>query len=245
MAALCSLFMGNVPVNSSPIESASAAELFRLGTVSYASNDFNAAAELFQKSATLKPSVGTLYDLGNAQWQVGQAGPAILAWERAMWLNPFDHRTKNNLRFARKIRQLDAPELAWQESCSTWLPADVWAWISSLSFWLALAMIILPGILRWRRSAWHQGIAAAGFAIFLLTLPALAGVHLRSRMGVLLPQDTVLRLTPTTDGQVIGRLPAGEIARLERERGTYLYIHASTISGWVERPEFGLLARGQ
>src|SRR5260370_26530131 len=48
--------------------------------------------------------------------------------------------------------------------CSTWLPVNAWVWIACVSFWLAVALIMLPGILRWRKADWHQGLAAAGFA---------------------------------------------------------------------------------
>src|SRR6185437_8953851 len=101
------------------------------------------------------------------------------------------------------------------------------------------------GIFRLRKTDWHQGVAAAGFAIFLLTLPALAGIHTRSRLGVALPQETPLRLTPTSEAQILTRLPAGEMGRLERERGPYLFIRTSSASGWVERAQFALLSRVQ
>ncbi len=223
---------------------ASAQELFQQGAASYATNGFEPAAELFQKAALASPAPGTLHNLGDAEWQSGHPGPAILAWERAQWLNPFKRDTRNNLRFARKARQLDALELAWYEICSTWLPVSAWGWIACVSFWLAVGMIMLPGILRWRKADWHQGIAAAGFAIFLLTLPALAGVHTRSKLGVVLPQETPLRLTPTGEAQIATRLPAGEIARFERERGAYIFIRTGSAAGWVERAQFGLVSRG-
>ncbi len=222
-----------------------AQELFKQGSASYATNGFESATAFFREAASESPASGTLRNLGNAEWQCGRPGPAILAWERAQWLDPFDGDTRGNLRFARKVRQLDAPELAWYEICSAWLPVNAWAWIACVSFWLAIAMILLPGVLRWRKVDWHQGIAAAAFAIFLLTLPALLGVHTRSLLGVVLNQETPLRLTPTTEAQILTRLPAGEMARLERQRGSYVLIRTSAVAGWVERAQIGRLSGGQ
>jgi hypothetical protein len=219
-----------------------AQNLFEQGSASYATNGFDAAATLFREAKSNAPAVGTLRNLGNAEWQAGQAGQAILAWEQAQWLAPLDKDLRGNLRFARTARQLDAPELTWYEICSTWLPVDAWAWIACGSFWLAIAMILLPGVLRWRKAAWHQGIAAACFAIFLLTLPALLGVQTRSRLGVILPNETPLRLTPTTEAQILSRLPAGEMGRLERQRGSYVFIRTGSAVGWVERAQFRLLS---
>ncbi|HZQ46692.1 MAG TPA: hypothetical protein VFC07_06765 [Verrucomicrobiae bacterium] len=218
-----------------------AQELFQQGSASYVTNGFEPAAALFLEAASVSPAAGTLHNLGNAEWQTGRPGPAILAWERAQWITPFSSDTRANLRYARKARQLDAPELAWYEICSTWLPVNAWAWIACVSFWLAVAMIMLPGVLGWRKADWHQGVAAAGFAVFLLTLPALAGVHTRSKLGVILPQETPLLLTPTSEAQILTRLPAGETARLERERGSYVFIRTGAAAGWVGRAQFGLM----
>jgi hypothetical protein len=223
-------------------QGSSTAEAFRLGTREYDAGHFQSATALFRTAST-PPAAGALYNLGDAAWQCNQPGPAILAWEQAQWLDPFNRNIPANLRYARKARQLDAPELSWYEICSTWLPPNWWAWLCCGSFWLALAMLILPGVFRWRKSGWHQGLAAASFAVFLLTLPTLAGVHTRSKLGIVLAPDAPLRLTPTADAEVLGRLPGGDAARLERTHGKYVYIRTSNAAGWVENVQFGLISR--
>jgi tetratricopeptide (TPR) repeat protein len=216
--------------------------LFQQGAQAYIAGGFPQAAAFFREAASAAPSSGALHNLGNAEWQCNRTGPAILAWERAHWLDPFSANTRANLRYARKAAQLDTPDLAWYEVCSSWLPVNAWAWLASLSAWAAVAMVLLPGILRRRKADWHQGLAAAGFAIFLLTLPALLGVHTRSKIGILLPKETPVRLTPTRDAQILSQLPAGELARLERERGAYVFIRTAGAAGWVQRAQFGLIA---
>jgi hypothetical protein len=220
-----------------------AGDAFHQGWDAYVTGRFEQAAGFFREAAK-SPTAGTLHNLGDAEWQCDHAGPAILAWEQAQWLNPFSRDTATNLRFARKARLLDAPELTWYEICSTWLPVDWWPWLACASFWVALGMVTLPGILRWRRAGWHQGLAAAGLAVFLLTLPALAGVHTRTKLGVLLPKETPLRLTPTSEAQTLTRLPGGETARLENERGQFVFIRTSNAAGWIERAQFGLICGG-
>jgi hypothetical protein len=67
-------------------------------------------------------------------------------------------------------------------------------------------------------------------------------VQTRSKLGVVLARETPLRLTPTKEAQVLTKLPAGDIGRMERERGNYLYIRTGTdAAGWVERGQFGLI----
>jgi hypothetical protein len=219
-------------------------ELFLYGSRAYAAGGYQQASEIFQEALMQSPSSGVLHNLGNAEWQCGRMGSAILAWEQAQWLNPYSANTRANLRFARKTAQLDTPDLTWYEICSKWLPVNAWAWLAGLSLWTAVSMVMLPGILRWRKADWHQALAAGGFAVFLLTVPAMIGVQSRSKLGVVLGRETPLRLTPTKESQILTKLPAGDIARMERERDKYVYIRAgSDAAGWVERTRFGLICR--
>ena len=219
--------------------------LFSAGSEAYVAGHYASAAQAFRQAAGLQPASGTLQNLGNAEWQRGRTGPAILAWEQALWVDPFNEEARTNLRFARKTAQLESAELAWYEVVSTWLPANCWPWIAGISFWLATGIVVLPAILRWRKIVWHQAVAAFGFAVFLLSVPAHLGVQTRSHVGFILQKDVPLRLTPTRDAQPITRLPAGELARLERSHGNYLLIRTSRATGWVERQQFGLICRPQ
>jgi len=223
-----------------PSLAASSDTLFHLGSGAYHAGDYGRAARAFREAALLQPASGTLQNLGNAEWQRGRTGAAILAWEQAVWLDPLNEAARTNLRFARKTAQLESPELAWYEVVSTWLPVNWWAWIAGSSFWLALTLVLLPGILRWRKVTWHQAIAALGFAVFLLSAPAHLGVETRSRLGFILEKETPLRLTPTAEAQVITRLPAGEPVRLERAHGAYVLIRTSRTAGWISHDQFGL-----
>jgi hypothetical protein len=214
--------------------------LFRVGVAAYRAADYSLAAQAFRQSVTLQPASGALQALGNAEWQQRRAGDAILAWEQALWLDPFNESARNNLHFARKTAQLEAPELTWYEVISTWLPVSWWAWIAGGSLWLAVGLGLLPGILRRRKATWHQAMAALALMVFLLSIPALFGVHTRARIGFVLEKDTPLRLTPTLEAQAITRLAPGDPARRLRSHGRYLLIRTGRTLGWVEQNQFGL-----
>jgi hypothetical protein len=59
---------------------------------------------------------------------------------------------------------------------------------------------------------------------------------------VILEEDTPLRLSPTREGEArdsLGKVAAGEVARLEKTRGDYFYVRAEgDRAGWVNRREF-------
>lgn len=214
--------------------------LFQAGAAAYRAADYTQAAKAFRQSVTLQPASGALQDLGNAEWQLRRTGDAILAWEQALWLDPFNESARQNLRFARKTAQLDAPELAWYEVISTWLPVTWWAWIAGGSLWLAVGMGTVPGMLWRRKATWHQATAALALMVFLLSIPALFGVQTRARIGFVLQKDTPLRLTPTLEAQVVTRLAPGDPARWVRARGRYVLIRTGRTLGWVEQEQLGL-----
>jgi hypothetical protein len=226
---------------SFPCPAAPATALFQDATQAYKNHNYIRAAKLFRQSATQQPAAGTLQNLGNAEWQRGQPGPAILAWEQALWLDPRTDEARSDLVFGRKNAQVETPELAWYEVVSTWLPPNLWGWIAGISFWTAVGMAILPAIFRQRKAAWHQAVAAFGVMIFLLSLPAHAGVYTRSRIGFVLEKNTPLRLTPTSDSQMVTHLAAGEPVRCEHTRGKYVLVHNSRARGWLERDQCGLI----
>jgi len=212
---------------------------FESGLAACRIGDYVRAAHAFRESVTLEPASGALQDLGNAEWRCGRAGAAILAWEQARWLDPFNPSPRQNLSFARKTAQLEAPDLTWYEVVSTWLPASWWAWIAGTSLWLAVGMVLLPGVLRLRKATWQQAVAALGLMVFLLSIPAHFGVQTRARIGFVLQKDTPLRLTPTLEAQAITRLAAGDPARWVRPSGGYVLIRTSRALGWVEQEQFG------
>jgi hypothetical protein len=215
---------------------------FRRGVQAYLAADFPQASLYFAQATALEPSAGGFHNLGNAEWYCGHAGPAILAWERALGLDPFNKNTRANLRFARKTAELEAINFTWFEICSTWLPVNAWAWLASFSFWLAVAMLLLPAVFHWRRADWRQACSAAGFAVFLLMVPGLVGVHSRAQIGVIQNPQTPLRLTPTQTAQTMTRLAPGTMARRERTRGKYVYVRLSNdTAGWVQQTDFGLI----
>jgi tetratricopeptide (TPR) repeat protein len=202
---------------------------------------FPEAAAAFEKSASNQPAAGTLVNLGLAEWQRGHAGAAVLAWEQALWVDPFDARAKTNLDFARQAAQVDAPQLKWFESVSTWLPPNAWVWLSAITFWLTVGLLLLPGIFRCRKAGWQQWLAALAFGVFLLSLTANFGVLSRTQIGFVVKKNARLQLTPTHNGEIISTLAAGEPARRLRIRGDYVFIRTLSGAGWLEQDEFGLI----
>jgi hypothetical protein len=216
-------------------------DFFTQGVGLSQAGEFPEASSAFEKSAKSQPAAGTLVNLGIVEWRRGHAGAAILAWEQAKWIDPFDPRANENLQFARSAAQVDLPPLQWFEAASTWLPPDAWAWLAAASLWLAAGMMTLPGILRRRKAGWQQTLAALALGVFLFCLTANLGVASRTQTGFVLKKDAPLLLTPTKEAEVVSTLAAGEPARRLRTRGNYYFIRTPYAAGWISRDQFGLI----
>lgn len=222
--------------------SVAAADSFAKGLKAGRAGDFAQATKEFQSSLAAQPAAGTLLNLGLAHWRNGHVGEAILCWEQSAWLNPFEQDARNNLVFARAEMQVEPLELAWYELASTWLPANVWAAILCGSLWLAVGMMILPGVFRWRKARWHQAVAALGLGVFLLSLPPNLGVIARAQLGIALGKKSPLRLTPTQEAEVVSWLTPGEPVRQLRQWGEYRFVRTAHGSGWIHRREVGVFS---
>lgn len=216
-------------------------DFFAQGLAACRAGQIPEAAAAFENSIRRQPAAGTLDNLGVVEWQRGHAGAAILAWERARWIEPSDPRADQNLKFARTVTQVDEPQLKWFETVSTWLSSDAWAWLAGASLWLAAGALVLPGVFRRRRSGWQETLAALGLVLFLFSVTANYGVVSRTQIGFVVKKNAPLLLTPTREGEVISTLTAGEPARKLRARGNYFLIRTDFSTGWIERSQFGLV----
>jgi hypothetical protein len=216
-------------------------DFFAQGVEACNAGKFPEAAAAFATAAGRQPSSGTFDNLGIAEWQSGHAGAAILAWERAGWIDPFDRRAQENLQFARQVTQLDGPRLKWYEAESAWLPAPMWVWLAGAGLWLMAGAMILPGVFRLSKSGWQQMLAALGLCVLLFSLTANFGIASRARLGFVVKKDAQLLLTPTRQGEIISTLTDGEPARALRTRGNYLLIRTGEATGWIDRKQFQLI----
>lgn len=224
---------------ATPFSRAATNDFFATGVEAAKAGEFPEAAMAFQNSIQQRPAAGALVNLGIAEWRRGHAGAAVLAWEQAQWIDPFEARAGVNLKFARTAAQLEEPPLKWFEITSTWLPANLWVWLAGASLWLAVGALILPQVFRWKKAGWQQTPAALGFCVFLVAVTANLGVVSRTEIGFVLKKNVPLRLTPTTEGEIILTLTDGEPARELRTRGNYSFIRTANGTGWIERKQFG------
>lgn len=115
----------------------------------YQKADYQKALSLYREvTDSVNPSSDLLYNLGNAYYRTGRTGKAVVAWERALRLDPRNSEARENLQFVR-TRIADRPgshgtllSTFLKQICS-YLPANAWAWVAFGAFSLTLAAVAL------------------------------------------------------------------------------------------------------
>lgn len=216
---------------------------FATALTNYQAGHYELATQAWAADLARHPSAEAWLNYGLAAWQAGRPGVAVLAWERARWINPYDTASTVALRFAEGQGMAYPIHLTWTESFSLWLPADAWGWLAGASFWLVVILVVVPRVGHWTRRTGRAVAVALLAGIFLLTLPGLQGVHSRSRLAVVLTPEVALRQTPTATAQTLERLAAGDLVRAEKWHGDYCLVRtANDASGWVSRRQIQFIA---
>ncbi len=207
----------------------------------FADGNFQAAAESYESLiAEHGPDSSLYYNLGNARQKLGQTGPAVLAYERALLLSPRDPDLIANLALARKQAAIfEHPAIHPRiHAVTSKLSRNEWSWLLTGSALvlglLSLAHGTLPVRKPWMRPA---TIATTAVALLFATLSTTA-LYLRRHDGnraVVIAPDASIRLSPFDTAESLGTPKPGSIVLLGEQNGGYRFVSAtgSTLAGWI------------
>ncbi|WP_133512925.1 tetratricopeptide repeat protein [Candidatus Thiosymbion oneisti] len=205
---------------------------------------FRQAQRLFEHAATQGARSAALYtNLGNAALQAERLGPAILAYRRALALDPDQARAHQNLRHARTLLSAWVPKPEPEgalESFFIWrhfLNPTEQAAIATLPFLLA-ALLIAVAI------RWHSPLARnLAFLPLLAWLGLLLSAAIQAHAGgtipaVLIADETIARAadSPNAPMRFAQPLPAGTEVEIREARAHWVHIVlANGRDAWVTR----------
>jgi len=216
---------------------ASDGDLFVRANTAYASGKYSDAVGDFEQMVGRKEfSAPLFYNLGNAYFRSGKTGPAILNYERALWLNPADPDAKANLRFVRKTAGLFEPTAAWWQFVPGWISLNVWSWIASISWFFLCTVLIIRS---WKKGTkWTYSILAVSCAVLVLAL-ACALIRVPDlRRAVVLVAEVPLRVAPLEKSPAPSTLKVGDMVRIENQRGPFFYVETEDgKTGWANDHE--------
>lgn len=172
----------------------------------YTADNFGLASELYQKVIDDEgPSAALYYNLGNSYYRLGEMGKAILAYERALRLNPTYTDARNNLEFVNG-RISDRPGERGTflgnalDSAANSAHSNTWAWLAFSAFILTLAGVlayIFSNQINIRKLGFFGGIVlliATGIFIFLSYRSA--AIAIADDAAIITVPSTILSTSP-------------------------------------------------
>ncbi|MCR5130729.1 MAG: BatD family protein [Prevotella sp.] len=199
----------------------------------YKKGNYQQAIKDYEQLLKTKPSATLYYNLGNAYFRTDNITQAILAYERALELNPGDNDIRFNLEFARsKTIDKITPEsemffFSWYRSLVNYTSVDRWAMIALVSVILMLVLVLF--YLFGNRLIFRQiGFYGAIFCLLLFAFSNLFAYqqkksHEERRGGVVVVPSVNVKQTPDANGK------DGFVIH----EGTRVNITDKTISKWL------------
>jgi tetratricopeptide (TPR) repeat protein len=219
---------------------ASPPERFEQANALYLAGDFSGAVggyEALAKEGFASPSLHL--NLGNARARLGQRGPAIASWERALQLDPGDDDARANLRAARR----DDPDRAVAGE-----PTLLARVVERTGDGVAAALFLLPwwglwGALALRRHVGGRSRRTLSAVALLAALGLLAGGTLvagrardrRLPLAVLVAPSTPLREGPSPALKPAFELHEGTRVRIVGKEGGLVLVRLDGgLEGWMD-----------
>ncbi len=219
---------------------------FDRGNALYGEGDFEAAAAAYASvlEAGLE-SAALHYNLGNAHYRLGRLGPAVLAYERALRLEPGHDDARANLALVtQRLRDRFEPlPRFWLSAAADWWLA-LWprgavglaVAAAYVALGTALALLVLGRPRRARRAlraaAWTAGTAFVALAV---TLAAKEADWAHPEEAVVTAAEAQAVSAPSSDGLALFTIHEGAKVRIDRRSGSWAEIVlADGRVGWLD-----------
>ncbi len=211
----------------------------------FANGEYENAIQLYdsiQQSGVESPEL--YYNLGNAYFRIGELAFAILNFERALKLDPYNADIEHNLEFAR-ARTVDKIDVAgemliskWWKSARNIASSDVWAYTAVGLF---IFMLICLSLYIFTHPLWLRkiGFSLAVISLFLcaisLTFSEQQKNFLQSTNQAIIFSPTVtVKSTPDNSGTDLFILHEGTKVKVGDRVGSWVEITLQDgNSGWL------------
>ena len=204
--------------------------------------NYQQAVALYDSLLSNGVSPELYYNLGNAYFKQGELAQSILAYERALRLNPNDKDAKYNLAFAQSritdnITEQDFFLTSWARAIRNQLKEQTWLILSIGLFLLTLIGISLFLLNRttWlRKTAFHVAWIALLFSL-------IAGLNARSlhqrdtlRNEAIITQGIVnAKSSPDRSGTDLFTLHEGTKVTIRETIGEWVNVRVGRNEGWI------------
>lgn len=196
---------------------------FNQANIFYQNEKYSQAVAAYQAILTQQQSPSLHYNLANAYFKIGEYGPAILHYRKALILDPRNPEFKANLQFAIEAAQVNHPPMSWLDNYAHLMKVNTWLWLAVINFWLAGALAVLPRYFQWR-GILPWVLCGSALFFFGLSVVGLYGYRAQSNDSIVITNDAPIKVAPTTNVTAKAYLANGEFATIISEQNNYYLI---------------------
>ena len=213
---------------------------FQSGIEAYQNAEYETAKTQFNAALDLDETAAARHNLGLAHLQLN--APAEAAWqlERAQLLAPLNADYRFKLEALRQQIGLFAGAPKWYTLASQSLPTQAWLILATVSFWLLLAVLILPRLSDTKVSTGLKTLRVISIAALTLSIPSL-WINLRLlQTGTVIANESVsLHAAPASAAPESGTARAGERARIIDTYNHFYEVETEGLAtGWISKDVF-------
>ena len=213
---------------------------FQSGIEAYQNAEYETAKTQFNAALDLDETAAAQHNLGLTYLQL--ASPALAIWhlERAQLLAPFNADYRLKLEAVRQQIGLFAGAPEWYTLVSAAFPTKTWLILTTVSFWLLLAVLILPRLSDTKVSIGLKTLRVISIAALTLSIPSL-WINLRILQTGTVITDRVasLHAAPASAAPESGTARPGERARIiDTYKHFYEVETEGLATGWISKDVF-------
>lgn len=228
-------------------------EVWMQANTQYSNGDYKGAAAAYESIVEQGyVSSRLFYNLGNAYFKSDQLGRAILNYNKALKLAPYDKDTNYNLTVANgyvKDKIDIVPEFfltRWMRAWRSSLSSNAWTWVSLGTLVLTLGGVLLFMLSErrgWRKAGFFGGVV---FLVLFACSTAFAALEKKDMMdastGIVLAQAVSVKSSPDSAGNDLFILHEGtKVDVLSTYDGWTEIMIADGNKGWVSGDAIGLI----
>ncbi len=220
-----------------------------LGNRSARLAEFQRAAQLFTSASNNGANAELLTNLGTAHLQAAEIGPAVLAFKRALSLEPHNERAARNLLQSRALLPAWVPSPAGDSTLTSFFFFhDRWSTNTRAATAAVLVMVgtllLALGIrLRHRGAYWLAAATLTAWAAFSISL-GVSALQRQSRDAVVVAEETWARAADSANAptRFPEPLPGGVEVELIETRGKWARVRLHNGGdAWLPRAAVSLL----
>lgn len=223
---------------------------FIAGVEALKNKDFEKSKEVFTQLLASHPQNPTLmFNLGLAQYNLGQKGLALGLWRKARFLNPSLKQAQSAVRFAEDELfpdQQQAGAFYGVYKILKNISPHIWLALSFLSFLLlAWNIITLVAKRKLPMSQWPYWLfAIIPVFLFALIFGAITAIEQSKVLATVVSNEALTHTSPSETSPTLSSLSEGLLVNVEKKLNGWVQIRTMTgAPGWIEQDKLLIIER--